>query len=101
MRKWMFFRIQTPEIVVPSENREVAIGVIGTMIRFGPFMIRSKKFTGSVYKLVNKFSYDEYTTLPQLEQQRLTKMPYNWDECFNYFCTYEKVMSWSPKFENS
>ena len=99
MRKWIFFRIQTPEIIVPSENREVAIGVIGTMIRMGPFKRQTKKFTGNVYKLIDKFSYNEYTRLSQPEQQRLTKMPYNWDICFNYFCTYEKVMSWSPKFK--
>ena len=99
MRKWMFFKIQTPEIVVPSENREVAIGVIGTMIRFGPFIRKTKEFTGNVYKLLNKWSYDEFTKLPKSEQEKFKKLPCNWDVCFNYFCTYEKLMSWSSKYE--
>jgi hypothetical protein len=96
--KWVFLNIQTPEIIVPSDSREVAIGVIGKMLKAGPIVKKSKRFTGNVYKLIKQFTSDEYGALAETEKVKLSKMPlYINPETFDELCYYEKVMTWNSK----
>ena len=99
-RWFIFLKLQTPEIIYPSENREVALGVIGKMVRIGPIVWKTRYFTGNVYKLIKSTTTDEMQFLPKEERDELNKLPHYLNpNDLNEFRVYEKVMNWSKIFD--